>query len=111
MLWPRIVYWAALAVTLVGLFYAITGYNLTPAPDPQLIHDLTAKSATTTGAAGAALLGPHAVTWATAWWGGWDGARGRAPGGGAWAPQWAWAGVGGRRACTRSVTFSCCPRR
>jgi hypothetical protein len=49
MLWPRILYWAAFALIILGLFYAITGLNNTPG--------LLAQTNTQTGGATFALIG------------------------------------------------------
>jgi hypothetical protein len=59
MLWPRIMYWAGFALTILGLFYALTGIN----GDPGLAD----KSQTQTGGALFALVGVLVMMGAKAW--------------------------------------------
>jgi hypothetical protein len=59
MLWPRILYWAAFVLTILGLFYGMTGINSTPGP--------VAQSNTQAGGALFALLGLLVMMGAKAW--------------------------------------------
>jgi predicted amidophosphoribosyltransferase len=59
MLWPRIVYWTGVVLTMLGVFYALTGLTAMPG--------LAARSNTQSGGAVFALVGVLAMMGAKAW--------------------------------------------